>query len=107
MAFVRVCSVDDVPVGGMTAFFIDWDVLVVRDSDGDFRAMNGICPHEDFPLAYGLFDGNIITCANHMWTFDAKTGEGINAPGCRLEQYAVKIEDGGVFVDTFAKPGDV
>jgi toluene monooxygenase system ferredoxin subunit len=107
MAFTRLCSVDDIAVGEMAAFFVDWDVLVVHDADGQFRAMNGICPHEEYPLAYGLFDGHVITCANHMWTFDATTGEGISTPGCRLDQYAVKIEDGDVYVDTFAKPGEV
>jgi toluene monooxygenase system ferredoxin subunit len=106
MAFTRLCSVDDIAVGEMAAFFVDWDVLVLRDASGRIRAMNGICPHEDFPLSYGMYDGSTITCANHMWTFDAATGEGINAV-CRLDQYAVKIEDGDVYVDTFAKPGEV
>jgi toluene monooxygenase system ferredoxin subunit len=67
--------------------------------------MNGICPHEDFPLGYGLFDGSTITCANHMWSFDAVTGEGINTTS-KLERYAVKVEDGGVYVDVFAGPDD-
>jgi toluene monooxygenase system ferredoxin subunit len=106
MAFTRLCSVEDIQDGALSAFFIDWDVLVLRDANGRIRAMNGVCPHEDFPLAYGLFDGHIITCANHMWTFDATTGQGISSPGCKLDQYAVKIEDGDVYVDTMATPDD-
>jgi len=79
-------------------------VLVVRDSAGRVRAMDGTCPHEDFPLVHGLLDGDVLTCANHLWSFDATTGKGINPPSCRLAKYAVKVEAGDVYVDTDAGP---
>ncbi len=101
MAFKRVCAHDDVGVGDMAAFFVDgWEVLVLRDSTGTLRAMDGVCPHEQFPLAMGSFDGTVITCANHQWCFDATTGKGIRPPSCRLETYLLKVEDGEVYVDT-------
>jgi toluene monooxygenase system ferredoxin subunit len=100
MGFERVCADSDLQVGDMTAFFIDdEEVLVLRDAGGMLRAMDGICPHEEFPLAMGGFDGTVITCANHMWCFDATTGKGISNPSCHLKQYALKVEDGEVFVD--------
>ncbi len=100
MAFERVCLESDIGVGDFTAFFVDGgEVLVLRDSSGTLRAMDGICPHEQFSLALGGFDGTVITCANHMWSFDATTGKGISNPGCRLVQYALKVEGGEVFVD--------
>lgn len=103
MAFKRVCAESDIGVGEMTAFFIDdWEVLVLRDASGSLRAMDGICPHEQFSLALGVFDGTVVTCANHMWSFDATTGKGITTPSCQLEQYALKVEGGEVFVDTHA-----
>lgn len=101
MGFERVCLESDIGAGDMTAFFLDGsEVLVLRDASGTWRAMDGICPHEQFSLALGGFDGTVITCANHMWSFDATTGRGISNPGCRLEQYALKLEGGEVFVDT-------
>jgi toluene monooxygenase system ferredoxin subunit len=106
MGFERVCAADEVGAGEMMAFFLgDWEVLVVRDGGGTLRAMDGICPHEDYPLVEGLFDGTVLTCANHLWSFDTSTGKGINPPGCRLSQYAIRIVDGDVFVDTDADPG--
>ena len=105
MAFARVCSDGDIGISEMEAFFVDdWEVLVVRDKDGTLRAMEGTCPHEDFPLVHGMFDGQVITCANHQWCFDATTGKGISPPSCRLDQYALKVEDGEVFVDTEVSP---
>ena len=84
----------------MAAFFVDdWEVLVVRDRDGELRAMDGICPHEDFPLVYGDFDGVVLTCANHMWSFDVSTGRGINPPSCRLAKYQIEVRGDDVYVD--------
>jgi toluene monooxygenase system ferredoxin subunit len=105
MVFARVCADGDIAAGGMEAFFVDdWEVLVVRDRSGTVRAMDGTCPHEDFPLIHGSFDGMVLTCANHQWMFDATTGKGIRPPSCRLDQYAVKVEGGDVFVDTESSP---
>jgi toluene monooxygenase system ferredoxin subunit len=100
MAFEKVCAAGDLGDGDMAAFYVEGvEVLVVRCRDGAVRAMDGICPHEDFPLVEGLFDGTTITCVNHGWCFDASTGKGINSLGSRLEQFAVKVDGDDVYVD--------
>ena len=100
MAFTRVCAESEVGTGEMAAFFLDgWEVLVVRDRTGTLRAMDGICPHEDFPLVHGDFDGSLLVCANHGWSFDVSTGRGVRPTSCKLDQYAVKVDGGDVFVD--------
>jgi len=105
MGYTRVCGADELAAGGMAAFFLDgWEVLVVRDRRGELHAMDGTCPHEDFPLVHGDFDGTVLTCANHLWSFDATTGKGINPPSCRLAQYGLKVEHGEVFADTDTAP---
>ncbi len=105
MGFTRVCAVGDLADGGMEAFSVDgWEILVVRDGSGNLHALDGICPHEDFPLVYGDFDGTVLTCANHLWSFDATTGRGINPPTCKLAKYAVKVEGDDVFVDRDSEP---
>jgi len=104
MVFARVCAESDIGTGAMQAFFLDWEVLVVRDSSGTLRAMDGTCPHEDFPLVHGMLDEDVIVCANHSWCFDATTGKGISPPTCKLEQYALKVEGGEVYIDTESSP---
>lgn len=101
MAFTRVCAADALPTGGMAAFFVDdEEVLVVRDRDGNLHAIDGICPHEDTPLVHGDFDGAVLTCLTHGWSFDATTGIGINPPGCRLRRYGVRVEGADIYIDT-------
>lgn len=100
MALTRVCAAGDVGPGEMAAFMVaDWEVLVVRDAKGSLHAMDGICPHEDFPLVYGDLQDVVLTCANHMWSFDVTTGRGINPPSCRLAKYQVEVYEDGIYVD--------
>jgi toluene monooxygenase system ferredoxin subunit len=100
MTLVRVCAVADLAQGEMEASFIDgWEVLVVRDKNGVLHAIEGTCPHEDFPLVHGDFDGLILTCANHYWRFDVSTGRGISPTSCRLVKYHVEVVGEDIFVD--------
>jgi toluene monooxygenase system ferredoxin subunit len=100
MAFERVCADADLAAGDMAAFFVDHEeVLVLRDRDGALHALDGICPHEDFPLVHGDFDGTVVTCVNHQWCFDATTGQGINPPGARLTKFELKVDGDDVYVD--------
>ena len=101
MAFERVCPAADLGVGDMAAFYLEGvEVVVLRDKSGDLHALDGICPHEDYPLGEGIFDGTVLTCVNHGWCFDAATGQGINSPLSRLARYELKVEGDDVYVDT-------
>jgi len=100
MGFTRVCATQDLGEGDMAAFFVEGEeVLVLRDRAGELHALDGICPHEDFPLVHGDFDGAVLTCVNHLWSFDPTTGKGINPPGCRLRKYEVRVDGQDVSVD--------
>jgi len=76
------------------------EVLLVSPLDGDVRAFQGICPHQDIPLIEGKFDGKVVICRAHQWVFDASSGEGVNPAGCRLAEYPLKIENGDILIDT-------
>jgi len=109
MALTRVCATGDIAAGEKAAFFVDdWEVLVVRDDTGTLHALDGICPHEDFPLIYGDLDGRVLICANHAWCFDVTTGRGINPPSCRLTKYYLEVQGDDIYVDRQreAEPAD-
>jgi len=101
MAFVKLCSLDDLWEGEMDSFEIDGqEVLLVCAEGGDIKAFQGICPHQDIPLVEGKFDGKTLVCRAHQWVFDACTGVGINPGDCQLASYPIKIEGNEIFVDT-------
>lgn len=99
MEFLRACSLDDLWEGDMTEVEVaDHPILLVWPTGGQPRAFQGVCPHQDIPLAEGKFDGRVIVCRAHQWTFDSHTGRGINPGDCKLAEYPVKIEGDAILV---------
>lgn len=100
MAFEKVCSLDDLWEGDMREFSLNGRrVLLVNCGEGQISAFAALCPHQAFPLIDGKLEGTTLTCAAHMWEFDAVTGAGINPSECSLRRYETKVEDGWVFLD--------
>lgn len=101
MKFIAACSLDNLWEGDMTEVEVDGQViLLVWPTDGEIRAFQGICPHQDIPLAEGRFDGRVIMCRAHQWTFDANSGKGLNPKDCSLAEYPVKVENDQIMVAT-------
>jgi toluene monooxygenase system ferredoxin subunit len=100
MAFQKACTLDDVWEGEMfEADVAGQAVLLVRCDGGELHAYQGSCPHQDIPLSEGKFDGKVLMCRAHQWTFDARNGKGINPGDCRLAEYPVKVEGDDVLVE--------
>lgn len=101
MTFHEACPADDLWEGDMTEVDVGGQViLLVWPKDSQPRAFQGVCPHQDIPLCEGRFDGRVIMCRAHQWTFDARTGQGINPGNCRLAEYPLKIENDTIYVAT-------
>jgi toluene monooxygenase system ferredoxin subunit len=99
MDFVRVCSLDDLWEGDMAVYEVSGqDILLVHAEGGTIAAFEPECPHQKFALVQGTLEGGTLTCAAHLWKFDASTGAGINPRSCKLKTYPVKIEGDDVFV---------
>lgn len=97
--FKRACDLDDVWEGEMDVFEVDGqDVLIVHAADGEIRAFNPICPHQEHPLIEGDLENGILTCSAHLWQFDVLSGEGVNPTGTSLINYPVKTEDDAIWV---------
>ncbi|HZP14477.1 MAG TPA: Rieske 2Fe-2S domain-containing protein [Nocardioides sp.] len=73
--------------------------IAVRDSDGNVKVFQGMCPHQRRALAEGDLYDDVLTCSAHMWSFDVRTGEGAHGTEAHIAQYPTKIEDGQVLVD--------
>jgi len=90
----------------MTARRVDGhDVLLVR-LNGVVYAYENRCAHLGVALSEGRLDGSVLTCRAHHWQYDVRSGAGINPATACLRCFAVKIEDGTVFVDVHAPSPD-
>ena len=96
--WTRVCAIADVPANGMKEFPVDKvNVLVVNTGDA-FVAFQALCPHEAVPLAAGICDGSVLTCLEHMWQFDLRTGAPLGDAQEGLTSYRLKEERGELYI---------
>lgn len=94
-----VFSLDELWEGEMLDVDVEGErVLVIHLPGGKIVAYQGICPHQEIPLADGELKNGTLTCMAHRWQFDAATGNGVNPKNCRLYTYEVKVEDDQVYV---------
>jgi nitrite reductase/ring-hydroxylating ferredoxin subunit/(2Fe-2S) ferredoxin len=97
-AWTRVGPAGEVPANGMKEFSVGGtSVLVVHTGDAyvPFQAM---CPHEAIPLEQGIHDGSTLTCLEHMWQFDIRTGAPMGDALEGLRSYPLKDEGGTLYV---------
>jgi 3-phenylpropionate/trans-cinnamate dioxygenase ferredoxin component len=98
---VDLLGVDEVPDGTMRMAWVDGtDQVLVVNTGGTIRAMQGICSHEYFELDKGFLTRDSLTCALHMSRFDLETGDALDPPAeMPLLMYPVTVEDGRVLIE--------
>ncbi|AVS62765.1 nitrite reductase (NAD(P)H) small subunit [Paracidovorax avenae] len=99
--WIPICRVDDIPVLGArrVARPHGLDVAVFRNDAGEVFALLDRCPHKGGPLSQGIVFGRSVACPLHNWSIGLCDGQAA-APdeGC-TPRFAVKVEDGEVFLD--------
>ena len=93
-------NLDDLWEGDMTAVTLDGEVVLLVNLDGTVLAYSNRCPHQASNLDEGDLDGETLTCAKHLWEFNAVTGCGINPDDASLTRFGCQVgEDGTIYVD--------
>jgi toluene monooxygenase system protein E len=106
MAFRPTITATELWDGDMIARRVDGqNVLLVR-LNGIVYAYENRCAHQGVALSEGRLDGHVLTCRAHHWQYDVRVGNGINPATACLRRFAVKVEDGTVFVDVNASSPD-
>jgi toluene monooxygenase system ferredoxin subunit len=84
----------------MTAVTVDDEAVLLVNIAGLVRAYSNRCPHQASALDEGDLDGDTLTCAKHLWEFNARTGCGINPDNAKLTGFGCQVgEDGTIYVD--------
>jgi nitrite reductase/ring-hydroxylating ferredoxin subunit/(2Fe-2S) ferredoxin len=98
LAWRRVGLAADVPANGLKEFSVEGvNVLVVHTGDA-YVAFQALCPHEAIPLEQGIHDGSALTCLEHMWQFDIRTGAPLGDALEGLRSYRLKEDRGELYV---------
>jgi len=96
---VRVCSIDDLPVGLGRAFSMAGrEIALFRTRRGNVFAVDNRCPHKGGPLAEGMLAGDAVVCPLHAFRFEFGTGE-CDQPGtCPVGTYTVTQEGSDIYI---------
>jgi toluene monooxygenase system ferredoxin subunit len=96
----KICTRAQLSEGEMRDFELDGREFIITWIRGDEpKAYDAACPHQGISLAFGEFDGQVIVCSAHDWSFDAATGRGVFPEDCQLQARPLKIIGDDVLIE--------
>lgn len=105
--FITVARVGDIPVGEGRAFEYHDQMVAVFNDNGQYRAINDMCPHMGASLASGHFEDCIVTCPWHAWSFDTRDGTWCDNRRLKVDVYQVRLVGEEIQVAAFeSESGD-
>ena len=109
--FVTVAKIGDIPSGEGRAFEVDEQMVAVFNNDGEYLAIDDMCPHMGASLASGYFElaDCTVTCPWHAWRFDTRDGTWCDNRRLKIDTYRVRIIRDEIQVapaDPDANPGE-
>jgi nitrite reductase/ring-hydroxylating ferredoxin subunit len=96
---ILLAHVDECPPGTCLEVVAAGRVIALYNVDGQFFALDGVCPHQGGPLGKGTLSGHIVTCPWHGWQFDVRSGENCITPAVCQARIPVQVEGDQVLVD--------
>lgn len=96
--WIDIGAESDFAPGTATECVVADRIVAVFNVDGEFRAMDGVCPHQGGPIGKGEMQGCIVTCPWHGWQFDVRDGQSQLSPGVQHPTFEAKVENGRVFI---------
>ena len=99
------CDEEEVPDnGGVCIKYGEEQIAVFNFSRrGEWYATQNLCPHRrQMALSRGMIGSADsepkVACPFHKKTFSLRTGECLTGDECAIKTYAVKVEEGRVFI---------
>ena len=99
--YQRVADDGGLVNGGLLSVSLDGgDRVCLARVGGKVFAVRDRCTHAEFPLSEGSLDDEYqLECPLHGAVFDVRDGSVTGPPAeCSVRTYAVKVEDGGIWV---------
>ena len=97
--WTTIAETKDCPPGRAIECVAGDRIVALYNVDGEFYALDGVCPHQGGPLGDGALQGCIVTCPWHGWQFDVRTGQNQLSAKMIQPKFALKVEGTSVLVD--------
>ena len=102
LEFVTVARVGEIPEGQALAFEVEDQIVAVSLNQGNYYAIDDMCPHMGASLATGHFDTEQmnVACPWHGWRFDVRDGTWCDNRRIKTDVFAVRVFDDEIQVST-------
>ncbi len=87
------------PPGEAREFSCGEKTICIANVNGEYAALDNVCPHRGGPLGQGVIEGDKLVCPWHGWQFDPKSGAVEHAPEQKVPTYPIRIEGDDVVVE--------
>ena len=100
--FIKVATVDQIPVGGSHLVEIEEYRIALFNLAGELFALEDLCTHDGGPLVEGeVLNGCEVQCPRHGARFDIRTGKALSFPAFEsTNSYAVRIQGNDVLIES-------
>ena len=96
--WIEIASVEECPPGTSLERAVSGQMVALANADGQYYAMDGLCPHQGGPLGKGVLCGTILTCPWHGWQFNVVDGKYQLSSTVGQSTYQVNVQDGKIFI---------
>ncbi|MBN2291268.1 MAG: Rieske 2Fe-2S domain-containing protein [Pirellulales bacterium] len=94
----KVAEADEVPEGGVVAATAGTQPLALTCIDGQYGAIDGLCPHQGGPLSEGTIEDGLLLCPWHGRGFDPKSGRSQKPNHEDAAAFQVDVREDGIYV---------
>lgn len=96
--FVEVCQFEDIRPSEPLIVEIEGVPIALCRIGNDVFALEDVCPHQAASFEGGEVEDGILVCPLHGWRADVRSGQSLEAPSIKIQQYQCRVEDGKVYV---------
>ena len=102
---VTVGKASDVPEGGSVVVTVNQKDVAVFRVNGQFFAIDDLCPHMGASLSGGYVENGVVTCPWHYWRFQLSDGAWADNPKVKTGCYTVHVVGDDLQIEAPKGPG--
>lgn len=89
--FTTVAQIGAIPEGRGITVTVNGRLVAVFNVNGEYRAMDDLCPHMGASLGAGdVYEGAVV-CPWHAWRFDTKCGTWCDNPKLKVDVFETRV----------------
>ena len=106
--FVSIAKMGDIPEGEGRTYPVNGRLVGLFFVDGEYFAINDLCPHMGASLAAGHVEDGAVSCPWHAWRFCVKDGLWLDNPKSKVktDSYEVRLKGDDIQVNVPNAPDD-